>query len=247
MTDMTDADIQQIIDIQLFDIDLQPNQTYHNIAINYYRQNGSMPDIAYVIDSAIMYQHDQHNQHMPHPDQDTESESDNSERDRSDDNDASIDSPNNNNGIGGHAQYVLQNIAYNPIIGTGHENIHPNIILNTQDLLNAILRSGTIPIGTAVNAPQFNIMPAQRQMVDVKKVIQDIESVPLVIYKSDNNLNINTECLMCYDKFVDTDTVRVLNCTHSFHRLCIDELLKKETHLCPYCKTPAGEYVYNNL
>lgn len=107
------------------------------------------------------------------------------------------------------------------------------------------------PNGFFNSTMTLNIVPQRLdtgvEMEDVKKVISDIESIPLVMYKNDCNPNKNNECFICYDQYVDTDLVRVLQCGHGFHRSCIDHNLTKETHLCPYCKSPAGKYVLSNI
>ena len=79
---------------------------------------------------------------------------------------------------------------------------------------------------------------------DVLKVIEDINEIPLQMYK---NIDIqNSGCLMCYDPFVPTDLIRMLSCKHLFHMHCIDNHLENISHLCPYCRTPVGKHTLIN-
>lgn len=46
-------------------------------------------------------------------------------------------------------------------------------------------------------------------------------------------------CAICLEDPQQGDTVRVLQCGHSFHRECIDRWLNKENKACPVCKADA--------
>lgn len=96
-----------------------------------------------------------------------------------------------------------------------------------------------------------NSVPGQlfqnAQMTNVLKVIKNIDTVPIQMYKNIDASNNNSECLICYDQFVPTDIVRILPCNHILHIHCIDDHLKNISHLCPYCKSSAGEYIFKNL
>ena len=77
---------------------------------------------------------------------------------------------------------------------------------------------------------------------DIKLVIKDIDAIPLMMYKSNNSCVKNTQCFICYGDFVNTDIIRILPCSHSYHRSCIDDYLTKKTHYCPYCNVSTGDY-----
>lgn len=77
-------------------------------------------------------------------------------------------------------------------------------------------------------------------LIDVKKVINDIETVPINMFKNLSDKE-SKQCLICYDTYVDTDIVRILPCSHKFHRQCIDEYLENISYLCPYCEQESGE------
>lgn len=78
-------------------------------------------------------------------------------------------------------------------------------------------------------------------------VAKNIDDIPLFMYKNYRAPNQNSECLICYDFFTETDLIRVLPCSHILHRRCIDDYLKNKSHCCPYCKNPVGEYAYSNM
>lgn len=94
---------------------------------------------------------------------------------------------------------------------------------------------------------QIQILTNNPDIFNVKKVVKDIEKVPLIMFKITPNDCKNTECIICYDKFVETDICRLLPCKHLSHKYCIDHHLTKVSHLCPYCNYPVGEYIYLNI
>ncbi|CEM24477.1 unnamed protein product [Vitrella brassicaformis CCMP3155] len=49
-------------------------------------------------------------------------------------------------------------------------------------------------------------------------------------------------CSVCLVEFEEDDEVRVLDCKHVFHKLCIDEWFKAHT-VCPLCRAEYGELV----
>jgi hypothetical protein len=102
-------------------------------------------------------------------------------------------------------------------------------------------QSTPVPFAGDTSIPQ--------NMIDVKKILSntEVDKIKLIFVNDLADLTANKECLNCYDEFVVTDIVRILPCGHSFHRLCIDYQLQKESHLCPLCKIPTGEHKFINL
>lgn len=264
--DMTDDDLRQIIGLQLMDVEIIPEPIHYNLALQYYRHYGSLPDINYLINVSLggiapiipnlIIQAENNNNMPPHQNNYVSEEEDNDDHDHSysDDNSEINELEANPNQM---PPVIQENISLDQLIGHGLINS----MSNRTNLFNLLMQSaGVIRIDNIMNendlvqsrpqTPDFiidvpNNNPAN--MVDVKKVIKDINTIPLIMFKNDTNPNKNTECLVCYDQFVDTDIIRIPPCTHSFHRCCIDDYFINETHLCPYCKNPAGEYVYHNL
>lgn len=58
---------------------------------------------------------------------------------------------------------------------------------------------------------------------------------PVKKYENINN-SINDKCVICYQKFLNLDNVRVLSCDHVFHSDCIDKWLTEYDSKCPFCK-----------
>lgn len=261
---MSEDDIRQIISLQLIDFNIQPGPIHYEIAISYYHRNGTLPGIDYILDSLF---NNANNQIIENHVSDTTQLSD----DDDDDDDSSVDNDDSNyvahndgsnyvahNGGGAPPPITVQQIVnyrntnnnipndinqFDIFIGTG-------IDANINDVLaqmNQLLQTSGLQIYDPLVRSNERERGTVPPMIDVIGVIKDINSIPLAMYKSDSDPNKNTECLICYDKFVDTDIIRVLKCSHSYHRSCIDDHLIKKTYLCPYCKNPAGEHVYRNL
>jgi hypothetical protein len=116
------------------------------------------------------------------------------------------------------------------------ENSNPNM---TQLTMN----------GGNGNVASFVFQPNMGQMIDVKSVLskEEMNNLPLIYIDETNNKFDQQECINCYDPFVKSDLVRILPCGHKFHHVCIDNQLTKESHLCPLCKNPAGNYTHINM
>lgn len=110
---------------------------------------------------------------------------------------------------------------------------------------NVVLENGISSNTNEIDNIEENINIAFSN--DVKKVIKDIDVIPLALIKNTTKIEYNTECPICYDQFVVMDLVRILPCKHQMHRLCIDNYLQKEACLCPLCKNPAGETKFINI
>lgn len=50
-----------------------------------------------------------------------------------------------------------------------------------------------------------------------------------------NSDMVTKSCVICCDNFKSGDCVKLLNCKHEYHDMCIDPWLEKEKH-CPVCK-----------
>uniref|UniRef100_A0A674IKN6 Ring finger protein 148 n=2 Tax=Terrapene triunguis TaxID=2587831 RepID=A0A674IKN6_9SAUR len=73
-----------------------------------------------------------------------------------------------------------------------------------------------------------------RQLTDVKKAIGQLEL--RILKEGDKEADTDGEnCVVCLEVYMPKDVVRLLRCSHIFHRKCIDPwLLKHRT--CPVCK-----------
>ncbi len=124
----------------------------------------------------------------------------------------------------------------------------------SEILVQPFLNGSSVSRDPLIQDIYFEIYPniarstQNQNMVDVAKVIKNIDEVPLAMYKSHDNPSSNNQCLICYDPFVSTDIIRVLPCAHILHRCCIDDYFLNKSHCCPCCAKPVvDDYVYKNL
>uniref|UniRef100_A0A8C8SV49 Ring finger protein 148 n=1 Tax=Pelusios castaneus TaxID=367368 RepID=A0A8C8SV49_9SAUR len=73
-----------------------------------------------------------------------------------------------------------------------------------------------------------------RQLTDVKKAIGQLEL--RILKESDKEVDTAGEsCVVCLEVYKPKDILRILRCSHLFHRKCIDPWLLKHS-TCPVCK-----------
>jgi hypothetical protein len=46
------------------------------------------------------------------------------------------------------------------------------------------------------------------------------------------------ECIICSDRVVDSERVKILFCGHLYHTFCIDKWLTQYNRVCPSCRKP---------
>ena len=54
--------------------------------------------------------------------------------------------------------------------------------------------------------------------------------------KESNKCLLENTCPICIENFKEGEYYRVLDCTHSFHKKCIDRWFKKDHSDCPMCR-----------
>ena len=69
----------------------------------------------------------------------------------------------------------------------------------------------------------------------IKKKLQDIKCCRYSVGDTTSIDGIHDSCSVCLDEFKIGEMIRVLPCTHPFHRDCVDKWLYKK-HTCPLCK-----------
>ncbi|XP_019429888.1 PREDICTED: E3 ubiquitin-protein ligase RHA1B-like [Lupinus angustifolius] len=63
------------------------------------------------------------------------------------------------------------------------------------------------------------------------------EILPVVSYKE--LVDPPDNCAVCLNEFEEVDEIRRLaNCTHVFHRGCLDRWIEYDQKTCPLCRTP---------
>lgn len=255
---MDPEDIKEIVRVLFSDIETEAQEIHFVTAINYYQEHGSVPDINYLLGAAHFHNDNIHitgasfpfhndNIYMSGAIFPFHSENGNAinnfvenvlmpiqnEMSNNEDSDQSNDSHEDSNmGVASGSFSPVNTGSPSNLLG---QQIHMLTMNGLSGILN--ITAGSIPSADNIG-----------DMIDVKKVIKDIDTVPVNMYKyivADPNSN--TECLICYDQFVPEDIVRILPCTHRLHRRCIDTQLTTISHLCPYCKAPAGDYIYYNI
>jgi E3 ubiquitin-protein ligase RNF115/126 len=77
-----------------------------------------------------------------------------------------------------------------------------------------------------------NQIPLQE---DVKIVLNDTQFDNLETIKYED-LNKEHECLICLDKFNESDNIKKITCNHIFHNNCIKSWLCEESNKCPVCR-----------
>ena len=70
---------------------------------------------------------------------------------------------------------------------------------------------------------------------DVKIVLNDIQfnNLKTINY---SELDSDHECLICLDKFNESDNIKKITCNHIFHNNCIKSWLCEESNKCPICR-----------
>ncbi len=246
---MDQEDIKEIVRILLSDVNIEPQTIYYDAAIDYYLQYGIIPDINYIVGMVLQNNLEEEQNVI------TGDDNDNSETMHAQsDNDIETEEISGNDSSSDDNEYISRNYNDND---NDNDNVNDNDLIDDIDqiIFPTLMNNETQHVGmwhqSIINPDSENAqienISENTNSLDVKKVIKNIDEIPLFMFKNIPNNNGNKECHICFDQFVPTDIVRVLPCSHNLHRQCIDEQLKKISYLCPYCKTPAGDYVYYNL
>lgn len=123
---------------------------------------------------------------------------------------------------------------------------------NNLGLIDAILKSMVMKkikksiiieyiIGIIESLQFFN---NNENMEDIKMIMkeEDYENkISKEIYKTYTQKQDILEldkCMICLDKFDETDIIDILPCKHIFHTKCNKPWLTKHSYKCSYCKTP---------
>ena len=85
---------------------------------------------------------------------------------------------------------------------------------------------------------------------DVKTIAtEDIlnKNTTVDVYKNVNKelREKHTTCAICIDDFNDESNIRIIKCSHVFHKDCIDPWLLKESYKCPVCRDDTLPYTNN--
>ena len=266
---MDQEDIKEIIKIQLDDVGIEYNDLYLEIAISYFNEKLDLPPMDYLLNRYTELSGNQYafllNNGIPIQiidhiiEQNNAAEADNLD-DAENDSDSEEENTNDANPfrnlflggtsvpmIGDSLEAELSRSGTDRGNGSASDNSNENDQNDTISLRDVI----------EVDSEHADLLNAENNIpeslndtrdIDVKKVLINIESIPLIFIKNECDLSDrDRQCLTCYDNFVETDLMRELPCLHKFHRRCIDEYLVNESHLCPLCREPVGEYKLINI
>ena len=83
---------------------------------------------------------------------------------------------------------------------------------------------------------QIGDVKSERWAMRAKEVI---EKLPIFIYEGPESIKEHNDstakCLICQEKYVKGDKLRILPCNHYFHIDCVDQWLAAKD-FCPYCR-----------
>lgn len=259
---MDNNTIKEIVNCWLADMDIVASNAHHQMAIDYYNEHGYIPDITQllnlIIDNGENNEPYEQNNDVSNTDEENPAPNEN-ENNNDNESESGSESESDNDNENSHPQESeseaeVQQTGDGPLF-TSIQQMHSaeqreafviqyfrnpnNQIFNVVQTLQ-----GSIDLSEDSEA---EVISRNSQMIDVKKIIKNIDSIPLNMFKNLSANDVNTECHICYDQFVPTDIVRILPCKHILHKCCIDDHLTKQSHLCPYCGAPAGEYSFLDL
>lgn len=118
----------------------------------------------------------------------------------------------------------------NPILLlTGH-NYYNNYNIPVNPFINTFVYRGFY------NALMNNVSNNTRLHEDVKNIATtEILDKNTILIKHDDPA-IKDSCSICLEGYDENSIIRKLNCSHIFHKDCIDPWLLKESYKCPICR-----------
>lgn len=239
---MNDEDIREIVKLYLADIGIEMNDNHYNIAKAYYNETNIIPTPDFIICKMMLDSQDNNYEPYIHPinrsdiENYIENPEDFVESDSNGENYSSVSNDESNEVSDDESDETDETDE------SMYEHV-PALEYQLHDLQYGHVNH----ISQLDENSQIQFIAENTLSLDVKKVLKNIDDIQLAMFKNIENVNSNNECLICYDLFVPTDIIRILPCSHIFHRCCIDTQLKTQCYLCPYCKSATGEYVYHNL
>lgn len=227
-------DIREIIKIQLTDIEIDPQYSHYLKAFVFYQKNNYLPNIDEIISDNYEIIDDDDDDSSNNGDNLSDNDNLRHNNDNLSDDDDNL-SHNNDNLNDNDDNLNDDNDSSND---TDDDNHYDNTFSIVEQRYDIELSSST-DSSSIINP---------NNMLDVLKVVKNIDEIPLSMYKLYINSSSNTQCFICYDPFVPTDIIRILPCTHILHRCCIDDYFLNNSHRCPACtESVVDNYIYKNL
>eukprot|EP01018_Ginkgo_biloba_P026168 Gb_05385 [translate_table: standard] len=67
-------------------------------------------------------------------------------------------------------------------------------------------------------------------------VAEEMQNSPTLTFSESNGFA-NADCAVCLSRFEERDEIRVLSCSHVFHKTCIATWMDYQRLTCPLCRT----------
>lgn len=103
---------------------------------------------------------------------------------------------------------------------------HDYILPDNDDISSSVL----LEVVTRFGSPDTECFMRNCKRVQIKSIGKYKK------IKQESEL-LQSVCPICIEDFKENDFYRTLNCTHSFHKKCIDKWFRKDHLDCPMCRT----------
>jgi hypothetical protein len=110
-----------------------------------------------------------------------------------------------------------------------------------QNIILTDVFSELVNLGSIVNNMPFLNMLNSFEDVPVVLKKECFDKLKIALYKTIKDTCNEDSCTICMDDLSDEELVRILPCSHIFHRMCIDKWLDNKDYKCPNCRNPCGE------
>ena len=118
------------------------------------------------------------------------------------------------------------------------------ILTHVIHRLNELSSDDTIDAIRLIEDSDYEPSDEELELIDLNEgcidVLSDSERHMLthyVVKKVDSN---TVECPICLDNLMFRQHARILPCSHTFHKKCIDTWLKKDRR-CPFCRSDVAQ------
>jgi hypothetical protein len=151
----------------------------------------------------------------------------------------------NNNANNNNFNNNNNNYNYNNNIGINNNGRNNRI--NENSIINNFINIFETITQNMNNIPYNDVNNFRDQSLqeDVKIILTEDEfnNIETFNYNEINKTekNIQDECLICTECFIEDDELKKIKCNHVFHTECIKPWLCEENKKCPICRVDAGE------
>jgi hypothetical protein len=170
-------------------------------------------------------------------DSDSDSDSDSDELPELDP--ANIDHYNSNN----NDPMLNIPILENNNLESKQESVENDNILYSNNVINYL---NNMFQGIVVNNADYDELNTELDDVILVITEEALDKLEVNLYERIKDDLKGEMCTICSDDFYDEDIVRILPCSHIYHRICIDKWLTTKSYKCPVCRKECGDKkIYN--